>query len=125
MNTTRKPQRPRIRGVQPEVREAALRLRKELPPAERILWEHLRDRALCGLKFRRQHPVGQIILDFFCPSCKLAIEIDGAVHDLSIFQDEARTQHLEKYGYRVLRFRNEEVLDQLASVLERIREAVS
>jgi very-short-patch-repair endonuclease len=117
------PRNNRIRGVQPEVQETARLLRKEPTPAERTLWEELRDKRLAGLKFRRQHAVGQVILDFYCPSCRLAVEVDGSIHDARTEEDQARTEHLALYGYKVLRFRNEEVLTNVESVLVRILEA--
>jgi very-short-patch-repair endonuclease len=80
---------------------------------------------LGGLRFRSQHPVGAFVLDFYCPSCKLVVEVDGVVHDQQVEYDEARTEHLNGYGYRVIRFRNEEVLHELPSVLERILAAAS
>jgi very-short-patch-repair endonuclease len=114
---------PHIRGTTPEIEAAARRLRANMTPAERILWQALRGRQLDGLKFRAQHPVGQFILDFWCPACRLAIELDGGLHQSQQEQDAARTAQLEAYAYRVIRFRNEEVLTDLPSVLERIREA--
>ncbi len=85
------------------------------------MWEALRDRRFEGLKFRRQHGVGPFVLDFFCATRKLVIELDGAVHDEQVEQDTYRTAHLMQYGYRVLRFRNKEILDDLPGVLERIK----
>ncbi|MBC6430719.1 DUF559 domain-containing protein [Nostoc sp. HG1] len=61
----------------------------------------------CGFKFRRQHPVGRFILDFYCPVCQLVIELDGAIHDNQTNYDADRTKYLETYGYKVLRFQNE------------------
>ena len=115
---------PRIRGVQPEVQEAARIMRHDPTQSEEILWNALRDRQLGGLKFRRQHPVGNVILDFYCRSAKLAIELDGGVHDNQVEHDQARTEHLESYGLRVIRFRNEEVVYDLPSVLKRILDTV-
>ena len=113
----------RMRGTTPVIEAGARALRRTRTPAERRLWQALRVRQLGGLKFRRQHPVGPFVLDFYCPSCKLVIELDGGVHAGQAEQDEARTQHLESYGYRVLRFRNEEVFANLPAVLERIAQA--
>ncbi len=113
----------RIRGTTPEVATAARDLRAKLTLAEQVLWGALQRRQLHGLKFRCQHPVGPFVLDFYCPTCKLVIEVDGPIHELQTEQDEARTQHLAAYGYRVLRFRNGEVLNDLGSVLARIAEA--
>jgi very-short-patch-repair endonuclease len=113
----------RIRGVQPAVQIAARQLRQAMTPAEQRLWQALRSQKLSGLKFRRQHPIGQFVLDFFCPACALAVELDGSVHDRQQEQDAARTKHLTAYGYRVLRFRNTEVLTDLPKVLQQIADA--
>ncbi len=114
----------RIRGTVPELEQAAWRLRQNLTPAEARLWRSLRNRQLEGLRFRCQHPVGRFILDFYCPSQKLVIEVDGGVHDEQAEYDAARTEQLEAYGYRVLRFTNEAVMADLNGVLEEIRRAV-
>jgi very-short-patch-repair endonuclease len=114
---------PRIRGTTRRTEEAARRLRQQLTPAEDQLWSALRGRQLVGLKFRCQHPVGRFIVDFYCPSCKLIIEVDGDIHTQQKAYDEARTEQLELYGYRVLRFTNEEVLNDLQTVLTRIVQA--
>ena len=116
---------PRLRGTTPEVEAGARDLRWKMTPAEHRLWQALRVCQLGDLKFRRQHPVGPFVLDFYCPSCKLGIELDGDVHESQVEQDEARTRHLESYGYRILRFRNEEVLRELPNVLERILQAAA
>ncbi len=115
----------RIRGTTPEIDAAARRLRHNLTPAEQLLSSALKGKQLNGLKFRCQHPVGRFIVDFFCPQSKLVIELDGAIHDEQIEYDTARTEQFKTYGYRVLRFRNEEVLNNLPSVLERILEATA
>ena len=113
----------RIRGTHQEIEEAARRLRRELTPAESILWEALRGRQLDGLKFRCQHPVGKFILDFYCPSVKLVIEVDGGIHDQQQEYDQARTEKLEAFGYRVLRFTDDQVMKDLSAVLETISKA--
>jgi very-short-patch-repair endonuclease len=115
----------RIRGTTPEIEADARRLRKNLTPAEQILWQALKGKQLNGLRFRCQHPVGLFIIDFFCPQSKLVVELDGEVHNEQMEYDTARTEQFKAYSYRVLRFRNEEVLDNLPSVLERIFCAVS
>lgn len=111
---------PRIRGTTSRLEAAAIQLRQNLTPAEKKLWQVLRGGKLAGLKFRRQHPVGNFILDFYCPACKLVIEVDGAVHQNQIEYDTARTNQLEAHGYTVLRFQNEEVAHQIEKVLEQI-----
>ncbi len=110
----------RIRGASEGLVAGAQALWCELTPAERVLWAVLRSRRVGGLRFRCQHPVGPFVLDFYYPAAKLVIEVDGAVHQQQHEQDQARTEHLEGYGYRVRRFTNQEVLDELDSVLERI-----
>jgi very-short-patch-repair endonuclease len=115
----------RVRGTTLEIEAAARRLRQNMTPAEQRLWDALRNKQLDGLKFRTQHPVGPFILDFWCPAHKLVVEVDGSIHDYQVDGDEARTRQLEAYGYHVLRFRNQEVMDDLPAVLERIRQVAS
>ena len=110
----------RVRGTSQPTQAAARELRRSLTPAEQALWRALQGRRLAGLKFRRQHAVGPFVLDFYCPSAKLVVEVDGPIHDTRAEQDAARTEHMQAFGYRVLRFRNEEVLTNLDVVLERI-----
>ena len=107
------------------VRTRAKELRKEQTPAERMLWRVLRDRAVNGLKFRRQHPLDGFVLDFFCPEVKLCVELDGGIHDSQVERDAERTAQLAARGLRVIRFRNEEVEDDMTSVLHRIAKAAS
>jgi very-short-patch-repair endonuclease len=114
----------RIRGTTPEIEQAARQLRQQLTPAESRLWQALNNRQINGLRFRCQHPVGRFILDFYCPSCKLAIEVDGDIHIEQAQKDAARTELLETYCYRVLRFNNEEILTDLNRVLEVIKNAI-
>lgn len=116
----------RIRGTTPNIEQAAKHLRKHQTPAESRLWEALRNKKLHGLRFRRQHPVGNFIADFYCPACKLVIELDGGIHAHRADYDAARTQEMAAYGYRVIRFENQQVLDDLNSVLDVIyQEALS
>ena len=98
-----------------------------MTPAEQILWERLRAKWFHGLSFRRQHPIGPFILDFWCSACQLVIEVDGAIHDdvEQAQHDYLRSERLRAYGYTILRFRNEEVLAELPSVLARIAHAAS
>ena len=98
-------------------------LRQLSTKAEKILWEYLRNRKLEGLKFRRQHPLDKFIADFYCHEKKLVIELEGAVHDekMNAQYDEARTYELGGFGIKVIRFRNSEVEDNIAFVLNEIR----
>ena len=102
----------------------ASHLRKNLTDAERKLWQHLRGEQL-GAKFRRQHPFQGYILDFVCLEHRLIIEVDGSQHADAIAQDAARTEVLERAGFRVLRFWNNEVLAQTEAVLACITTALN
>jgi very-short-patch-repair endonuclease len=115
----------RIRGTTPAIEAAARELRQNLTPAEDRLWAAIRNRQLNGWRFRCQHPVGRFIVDFYCPAYKLAIEIDGDIHLKQVEYDSARTKQLANYGYRVIRFKNEEVLNNLDRVLHAIDQYLS
>jgi very-short-patch-repair endonuclease len=106
--------------------ERARSLRRNQTDAERKLWHHLRDRRLDGWKFRRQHPVGPYVLDLYCADARLVIELDGGQHDFDAHRnhDEARTAYLEKQGIKVIRFWNNDVMENALSVLEAIRGAL-
>jgi len=97
--------------------ERARKLRKEMTPAEQLLWSALRNSSFAGLKFRRQHPVGFYVTDFCCIQEKIIIELDGDSHDFSEQKDANRTAALAHEGYSVLRFSNVDVLENLDGVL--------
>ncbi|NSW79627.1 MAG: endonuclease domain-containing protein [Chthonomonadetes bacterium] len=99
--------------------------RHQPTPAEQFLWECLRARRLNGLKFRRQHAIGRYIVDFYCHERRLIVELEGDVHSTSEQQvyDAMRFADLEAQGYRVLRFRNEDLLRNPEAVLACIAEA--
>ncbi len=111
--------------AEPHLFEFARYLRENMTKAEKVLWEHLRGKKLAGLKFRRQHPMGAYIVDFYCHSKKLIIEVDGKYHEDDIQQqkDSFRDSEMERFDIQVLRFTNEEVLTQTESVLEQIKTA--
>jgi very-short-patch-repair endonuclease len=102
-------------------------MRKMLTPPEARLWQALRGKAINGLKFRRQHPIGPFILDFYCVSARLAVEVDGAVHSLgdNPRRDERRDLWLERHGITVLRIEARHVLDRLDAVLTEIGRAAA
>ena len=104
----------------PQITANGRQLRQNMTPAERTLWQHLRGKRLGGYKFRRQQPFGGYILDFVCLEAKLMIEIDGGQHAEQVAYDEARTRDLEAAGFTVLRFWNNEVLQQTEVVLAAI-----
>jgi very-short-patch-repair endonuclease len=97
-------------------------LRRQMTDAETILWSRLRGRNVHGQKIRRQHPIGPYIADFACVSLGLVIELDGATHSSpqEIAHDERREGYLCRRGFRVLRFRNEAVYENLNAVLRAI-----
>jgi very-short-patch-repair endonuclease len=117
-------QEKRIRTSSP-VQQRARELRKQMTSAESVLWEKLRDRRLNNLKFRRQAPLGSFIADFYCAEYHLVIEVDGDIHDNQRERDETRTEQFTEFGYRVIRFKNQEVLDDVQSVLSKILVAIS
>jgi very-short-patch-repair endonuclease len=104
---------------------AARRLRREATPEEKILWKALRSRRFAGLKFRRQYPFDAFVIDCYCPSRKLAIELDGSQHYTAdgLAYDAERTAYLEGVGITVLRFANKQVHQELAAVLASIENA--
>jgi very-short-patch-repair endonuclease len=114
----------RMRGTTSEIQQRARELRQRMTIAERFVWTMLRKQRQRGFHFRRQHPVGRFILDFYCAEAKLCIEIDGPIHDNQCERDAERTAWLEATGLRVIRFRNDEVMDEQNLVYQRIQAAL-
>jgi very-short-patch-repair endonuclease len=104
------------------LKEIRQELRNEPTYAEAELWQHLKNSQLAGRKFRRQHSIGYFVLDFYCPSERLAIELDGSVHDNSQRQDydAERTKALETLDLTVIRFRNDDVFNHINYILNTI-----
>lgn len=102
--------------------EYAIINRQNATEAEDFLWERLKNKQLEGFKFRRQHPLGRFILDFYCHSAKLAIEIDGDYHNKPLQKeyDDFRTEAVETVNIQVIRFTNEAVLTGIENVLAEI-----
>ena len=98
----------------------ARRLRRDQTDAERALWFRLRDRRLNGMKFRRQMPIRSYVVDFCCEAARLVVELDGGQHVERAPEDTERTAELERYGYLVLRFWNNDVLSNIDGVLATI-----
>ncbi len=97
-------------------------LRKNNTEVERLLWGHLKTRQLEGIKFRRQQPIGRYIVDFVSFEKKIVIEIDGGQHSVGKNRDEERDNWLGAQGFKVLRFWNNEILENIEGVLEVIRD---
>ena len=114
-----------VRGqrVSPEMLERAKMLRREMTPAEKILWKHLKANRLNGLHFRRQQIVHGYYPDFYCHRYELIVEVDGGIHDLQEEYDAEREEYLRSLGFRIIRFANEEIQKDLKGVLQRIVEA--
>jgi len=111
-------------------KELSRELRKQQTDAEKIIWDRIRNRLLCGKKFTRQHPIKFIInnqqrffiADFYCAEYKFIIEADGKIHDNQKEYDQLRDWIIHELGYKVLRFTNEEILSETEKVLEKIKE---
>ena len=105
----------------------AKHLRKQSTDVERLLWSHLRAGRFEGLKFRRQHPIGQYIADFVCLERKLIIELDGGQHSFpeDVLKDKQRDAWFEQEGYAVVRFWDNEVLINTSGVLEVLKKKVN
>ena len=117
----------RVRGdvFEESPRDYARTLRRRQTDAERRLWARLRDRRLLGVKFSRQVPIGPYIVDFCCRELRLVVELDGGQHAIREAYDAERTAFLERLGYRVLRFWDNDALANTEGVLIRIVEALA
>src|SRR3990172_3029750 len=105
--------------VAKEKLQRAKELRRDMTPAEKILWGKLRGIKL-GVHFRRQQIIAGFIVDFYCHKAALVIEVDGDIHDLQQEEDARREKVLSEMGLRIVRFRNEEVMKNLAGVGSRV-----
>lgn len=126
MGKSRRIARYTDRAISRDIKERARLLRKNQTHAEQILWKRLRRKQVGGLRFRRQHPVGHFIVDFYCAEAKLAVEVDGSVHDQPGHDeyDEDRQAFLQALGLTVLRFTNAQVIRQTDAVVDVIAEAL-
>ena len=113
----------RVQGVQADKLSFAKRLRREMTPAERVLWKALRRNGIEGFHFRRQQVIEGYVVDFYCDTAKLAIELDGGVHQEQWKYDESRDKAISRTGVRVLRISNEAMLESEA-VIDHIRRAL-
>src|SRR5687767_10604624 len=113
-----------VRGqsVSYEMHERAKKLRREMTPAEKILWKELRTNKLNRLHFRRQQIVHGYFADFYCHQHELIVEVDGGIHEFQQDYDAKREGYLMTLGFRIIRFTNEEVTKDLKGVLQKIVE---
>jgi len=121
-----RPRLPVADDVALRANRAARDLRRRQTPSEELLWNALRARHLRGLKFRRQQAIGPFVVDFYCAEVRLAVEIDGSVHDDAgqKVADESRQRAIESIGIRFVRIRNELVLANLSAALRVIESAL-
>ncbi|AFZ24926.1 hypothetical protein Cylst_2729 [Cylindrospermum stagnale PCC 7417] len=101
-----------------KLKPLARQMRRESTPAESLLWQKLKNKQILGFKFRRQHVIDRFIVDFYCNEARLIIEVDGGIHDYTQAEDGIRQEFLEGLGLRVVRFRNEDILEGIEGVLE-------
>ena len=101
--------------------ETARLLRNNMTIPEKILWERLKGKNILGLRFRRQPPIDIFIADFYCHEARLVIEIDGEIHEEQIEYDDGREAEIEKYDIKVIRFTNDEIMNEMESVINKIK----
>jgi very-short-patch-repair endonuclease len=111
-------------GAKPDMFLKAKELRRTETEAERLLWTRLHKNQLLGLQFRRQHPINRFIADFYCPKIKLVVEVDGGIHEIPEHQayDIGRSEVLNDFGITVIRFTNEQVIEDIETVINIIKE---
>lgn len=107
-------------NANPATFQKARHLRNNMTFHEKILWERLKGKKICGLRFRRQHPVDFFIADFYCHEARLVIEIDGEIHNKQKDYDQGRSAEMEKYGILVLRFSNFDIEEKIEEVIKEI-----
>ena len=113
---------PMYFGAKPDIFKLAKELRKFETESEKLLWSRLNKNQIIGLQFRRQHPINLFIADFYCPKIKLIFEVDGSIHELLEYQshDIGRSEILNDFGITVIRFTNEQILNEIDSTIEQI-----
>ena len=109
-------------GTSPKMLKRARMLRKEQTEAEEMLWRRIRRRQVLGFRFRRQHPINYFVADFYCHEANLVLEIDGGIHDDPRVKerDTWREEVISKFGLKVIRFKNDEVLENIEKVVAEI-----
>ena len=113
---------PMYFGAKPSIFKLARELRKDETEAEKRLWIRLSRNQIRGLQFRRQHPLNIFIADFYCPKIKLVVELDGSIHEISEYEehDIGRSEILNDFGITVIRFTNDQVLNDLDGTIDQI-----
>jgi very-short-patch-repair endonuclease len=112
-------------GAKPDVVELAKSLRNGMTNNESLLWEKLKGKQICGVRFRRQHPISFYIVDFYCHEAMLVVEVDGEIHYDLIDYDDGRSAEMEKFGIKVIRFTNLEVENNIEKVIKIVEAIVN
>jgi imidazole glycerol-phosphate synthase subunit HisF len=114
---------PMYFGATSKIFKMAKELRKTETKAEKLLWSRLRKNQILGLQFRRQHPINLFVADFYCPKIKLIVEVDGNIHEIPEYQahDIGRSDILNDFGITVIRFTNEQITDEIDSIVDKIK----
>jgi len=110
-----------------KLKKYARALRRNMTDAERLLWSKVRRKQLKGFQFYRQRIIGNYIADFYCPKANVIIEIDGGQHynNEGLKADEVRDDYMKNQGFKVLRFSDRDVIENLNGVMERVYEVIS
>lgn len=111
-------------GAVPATFQKARQLRNKMTSAEKSLWERLKGKQICNARFRRQHPVSEYIVDFYCHAAKLVVELDGKFHLKSKEYDKERTIKLNEFNLKVIRFSNNEIENNIEEVITQITSIV-
>jgi very-short-patch-repair endonuclease len=111
--------------AKPGLMDLAKMLRNNMTFHEKLLWEKLKGKQICGVRFRRQHPINFFVADFYCHEVKLVVEVDGEIHKDKIDYDDGRSAEMEKFGIEVIRFTNYEVENSMEKVTDKIEMTVN
>ncbi len=115
----------KLHRLSPDQAERSRRLRRDTTFPERLLWSRLRTGQVGGIRFRRQHAIGPYVVDFYCASAALVVELDGRSHDeAALDHDQTREEWLRSQGLRVIRFTNDEVIRDVGAVARAIAQVV-
>jgi len=112
-------------GAKTDLIESARILRKNMTFYEKLLWERLKGKQICGIRFRRQHPINIFVVDFYCHEAGLVVEIDGEIHNMKKDYDDGRSAEMEKFDIKVIRFTNQEVKNNIERVIDKIEMVIN
>jgi very-short-patch-repair endonuclease len=110
--------------AKPVTMETARLLRKRMTSSENILWEKVKGKKILGLRIRAQHPIEFYIADLYCHAARLVIEIDGEIHSEQVEYDDGREAEIEKFGIKIIRFKNDEVNSDIENILKKIETVI-